>query len=197
MGLGPEHARRYPHELSGGQLQRVAVARAISVKPRIIVADEPVSKLDVSVRAQVLNLLKQMNRETGVSLVFITHDLGVARFICDRIAVMYFGRIVEAGPTEQVFCNPQHPYTESLLRRAAKQPALSSPKLMKLNSISSMQRRHATMRHAADDALTDAPDNGHLSSRKMKLMRLPASVPHRQGEEIGCGPRTNNASDRF
>jgi len=116
VGLGPEHASRYPHELSGGQLQRVAVARAISVKPRIIVADEPVSKLDVSVRAQVLNLLKRMNRETGVSLVFITHDLGVARFLYDRIALMYFGRIVEIGPTGAVFGDPRHPYTLSLLR---------------------------------------------------------------------------------
>lgn len=122
VGLGPEHAGRYPHELSGGQLQRVAVARAISVQPRIIVADEPVSKLDVSVRAQVLNLLKRMNRETGVSLVFITHDLGVARFLCDRIAVMYFGRIVEIGTTDQVFDNPRHPYTLSLLRARSAAP---------------------------------------------------------------------------
>ena len=122
VGLGPEHARRYPHELSGGQLQRVAIARAISVKPRIIVADEPVSKLDVSVRAQVLNLLKRMNRETGVGLVFITHDLGVARFLCDRIAVMYFGRIVEIGATEQVFGDPRHPYTLSLLRARSAAP---------------------------------------------------------------------------
>ena len=123
VGLGPEHAGRYPHELSGGQLQRVAVARAISVKPRIIVADEPVSKLDVSVRAQVLNLLKRMNRETGVSLVFITHDLGVARFLCDRIAVMYFGRIVEIGATAQIFGDPRHPYTLSLLRARGAAPA--------------------------------------------------------------------------
>ena len=122
VGLGPEHASRYPHELSGGQLQRVAVARAISVKPRIIVADEPVSKLDVSVRAQILNLLKRMNRETGVSLVFITHDLGVARFLCDRIAVMYFGRIVEIGATDQVFADPRHPYTLSLLRARSAAP---------------------------------------------------------------------------
>jgi oligopeptide/dipeptide ABC transporter ATP-binding protein len=122
VGLGAEQARRYPHELSGGQLQRVAVARAISVKPRIIVADEPVSKLDVSVRAQVLNLLKRMNRETGVSLVFITHDLGVARFLCDRIAVMYFGRIVEIGATEKVFGDPRHPYTLSLLRARSAGP---------------------------------------------------------------------------
>jgi oligopeptide/dipeptide ABC transporter ATP-binding protein len=115
VGLAPEHARRYPHELSGGQLQRVAIARAVSVRPKIIVADEAVSKLDVSVRAQVLNLLKRTNRETGTSIVFITHDLGVARFLCDRIAVMFFGRIVETGPTETVFCNPRHPYTVSLL----------------------------------------------------------------------------------
>jgi oligopeptide/dipeptide ABC transporter ATP-binding protein len=124
VGLGPEHAGRYPHELSGGQLQRVAVARAVSVKPRIIVADEPVSKLDVSVRAQVLNLLKRMNRETGVSLVFITHDLGVARFLCDRIAVMYFGRIVEIGATDEVFGDPRHPYTLSLLRARSAAPGV-------------------------------------------------------------------------
>ncbi len=116
VGLGLEHAARYPHELSGGQLQRVAIARAISVAPRVIVADEAVSKLDVSVRAQILNLLKRMNRETGVSLVFITHDLGVARFICDRIAVMYFGRVIELGATSQVFGAPRHPYTLSLLQ---------------------------------------------------------------------------------
>lgn len=120
VGLRPEHGARYPHELSGGQLQRVAIARAISIGPQIIVADEAVSKLDVSVRAQVLNLLKRMNRETGVAIVFITHDLGVARFLCDRIAVMFFGRIVEIGPTEKVFAAPRHPYTLSLLeaRRA-------------------------------------------------------------------------------
>ena len=116
VGLSPDHGARYPHELSGGQLQRVAIARAIGVKPKIIVADEAVSKLDVSVRAQVLNLLKRMNRETGIGIVFITHDLGVARFLCDRIAVMFFGRIVEIGPTESVFEAPRHPYTLSLLQ---------------------------------------------------------------------------------
>lgn len=115
VGLNAEHAARYPHELSGGQLQRVAIARAISVEPRIIVADEAVSKLDVSVRAQVLNLLKRMNREMGVSIIFITHDLGVARFLCDRIAVMFFGRIVEIGPTGRIFDEPRHPYTTSLI----------------------------------------------------------------------------------
>ena len=115
VGLRAEHAGRYPHELSGGQLQRIAIARAISVKPSLIVADEAVSKLDVSVRAQVLNLLNRMSRETGVSLIFITHDLGVARFLCHRIAVMFFGRIVEVGPAREIFADPRHPYTRSLI----------------------------------------------------------------------------------
>jgi oligopeptide/dipeptide ABC transporter ATP-binding protein len=115
VGLSTEHARRYPHELSGGQLQRIAIARAISVNPNLIVADEAVSKLDVSVRAQVLNLLNRMNRETGAGLIFITHDLGVARFLCHRIAVMFFGRIVEVGPANEIFARPRHPYTLSLL----------------------------------------------------------------------------------
>ncbi len=115
VGLRAEHAARYPHELSGGQLQRIAIARAISVKPSLIIADEAVSKLDVSVRAQVLNLLNRMNRETGAGLIFITHDLGVARFLCHRIAVMFFGRIVEIGPAREIFARPRHPYTRSLL----------------------------------------------------------------------------------
>ena len=116
VGLRPEFGERYPHELSGGQLQRVAIARAISLKPNLIVADEAVSKLDVSVRAQILNLLNRMNRETGTGMVFITHDLGVARFLCHRIAVMYFGRIVEIGPARELFENPRHPYTRSLVQ---------------------------------------------------------------------------------
>lgn len=115
VGLRAQHGERYPHELSGGQLQRVAIARAIALQPSLIVADEAVSKLDVSVRAQILNLLNRMNRETGASVVFITHDLGVARFLCHRIAVMYFGRIVETGPARQVFADPRHPYTRSLV----------------------------------------------------------------------------------
>jgi oligopeptide transport system ATP-binding protein len=120
VGLSADHARRFPHELSGGQLQRVAIARVLGVCPKLIVADEAVSKLDVSVRAQILNLLKTINRDINVSLVFIAHDLSVARFLCHRIAVMYFGRIVELGPTESIFSDPKHPYTRRLLaaRRA-------------------------------------------------------------------------------
>jgi oligopeptide/dipeptide ABC transporter ATP-binding protein len=115
VGLGVQFATRYPHEMSGGQLQRVAIARALAVAPRLIVADEAVSKLDVSVRAQVLNLLRDVQASTGVALLFITHDLRVARYLCDRIGVMFFGRLVELGATEDVFARPRHPYTRALL----------------------------------------------------------------------------------
>ena len=115
VGLGPQFATRYPHEMSGGQLQRVAIARAVAVEPRLIVADEAVSKLDVSVRAQILNLLRDVQASTGVALLFITHDLRVARYLCDRIGVMFFGRLVELGATEDIFAKPRHPYTRALL----------------------------------------------------------------------------------
>jgi oligopeptide transport system ATP-binding protein len=115
VGLNTEIKWRYPHELSGGQLQRVAIARALGIGPKLIVADEAVSKLDVSVRAQVLNLIKAVNHTHGVAFVFITHDLAVAKFLCDRIAVMYTGRIVELGTTTEIFGNPQHPYSRRLI----------------------------------------------------------------------------------
>ena len=115
VGLDPQHLDRYPHEFSGGQRQRIAIARALALEPQILVADEPVSALDVSVQAQVLNLLKAISRQRGLSMLFISHDFGVARFLCDRIAVMYQGNILEMGETEQLLQNPQHPYTEALL----------------------------------------------------------------------------------
>jgi oligopeptide/dipeptide ABC transporter ATP-binding protein len=115
VGLGPQFVNRYPHEMSGGQLQRVAIARALAVNPKLIVADEAVSKLDVSVRAQILNLLRDVQTQTGVALLFITHDLRVARYLCNRIGVMFFGRMVELGATEDVFAHPRHPYTKALL----------------------------------------------------------------------------------
>ena len=115
VGLPDSFRGRYPHELSGGQLQRVAIARALSLSPTLVVADEPVSKLDVSVRAQILNLFRDMQRESGVAMLFITHDLRVARYLCDRIAVMHRGKIVELGATEQIFSTPAHPYTRMLL----------------------------------------------------------------------------------
>jgi peptide/nickel transport system ATP-binding protein len=176
VGLRPEYMSRYPHAFSGGQRQRISVARALSINPRLVVADEPTSSLDVSVQAQILNLMMELQDQYGLTYLFVTHDLSVVRHICDRVAVMYVGKIVEMVRTRQLFSAPRHPYTEALLSAVPKpDPRLRSERILLKGDVANPADPpsgcyfHPRCQYANDRCRTEAPtltpvEPGHFVS---------------------------------
>ncbi len=176
VGLQPEYMRRYPHAFSGGQRQRIGIARALALDPRILVCDEPVSALDVSVQAQILNLMLDLQAELGLTYLFISHDLGVVEHVADRVAVMYVGKIVETGSAEELFRSPAHPYTEALLSAVPKaDPRSSSNRIILSGGVADPASPppgcafHPRCRYAREECSTRMPESaevgpGHLSA---------------------------------